>query len=365
MSALKRTPFYDIQKQRNARFVGFGAWELPVQYQSVLSEHQSVRERVGLFDVSHMGEVLIEGPEAFDACQYILTNDVAKLEDGKAQYTLMCKADGGIVDDLIIYRQAEDSYFLCINAARIDVDYDHLCTQAKRFDCTLRNVSEQYAQLALQGPKSLDVLAAISDFDFQSMKPFSWVDLILAGDLSVRVAATGYTGERGVELYCAPTIAEKLWMLIEESGLPHDLALCGLGARDTLRLEMCYALYGNDIDEQHNPLEGNLGWVVKLNKGDFLGRQILADVKEQGLSRKLVGFKMLTRGIPRHGYLITSEGKEIGVVTSGSHSPTLAEPIGLGYVPIEVAAEGATFDVMVRDKAVKAQVVATPFYKRG
>ncbi len=365
MSGLKRTPLYDVQKERNARFVGFGEWELPVQYQSVLAEHNAVRENAGLFDVSHMGEIVIEGPGAFDACQYILTNDVSKLVDGKAQYTLMCQADGGIIDDLIIYRQADDSYFLCVNASRSDIDFAHLVEQAGRFDCTVNNVSADYAQLALQGPKSFDILGQLTDFDFSALKPFSWADIVLCGDLSVRVAATGYTGEQGVELYVSANIAESVWRALEECGQAHELSLCGLGARDTLRLEMCYALYGNDIDDKHNPLEANLGWVVKLKKGDFLGRQVLADVKETGLERKLVGFKMLDRGIPRHGYEIQAGGDAIGVVTSGSHSPSLGEPIGLGYVPMEFAQTGSIIDVMIRNKAVGAKVVDTPFYKKG
>ena len=241
----------------------------------------------------------------------------------------------------------------------------HIVEQAGRFDCAVKNVSDDYAQLALQGPKSFDVLAQLSDFDFSGLKPFSWVDILLCGEFSVRVAATGYTGEQGVELYVSTNIAESVWRALEECGQAHGLSLCGLGARDTLRLEMCYALYGNDIDDKHNPLEANLGWVVKLKKGDFLGRQILADVKESGLARKLVGFKMLDRGIPRHGYEIQSQGATIGVVTSGSHSPSLGEPIGLGYVPTEYAQAGSTFDVMIRNKAVGAEIVDTPFYKKG
>lgn len=337
---------------------------MPVQFTSLMAEHHAVRQRVGLFDVSHMGEVVVQGPGAFDALQWIVTNDLAKLRDGTALYTVMCVESGGVVDDLIVYREAADRYFLCINASRRAEDVAHLQAQAERFDCTVTDVSDEWAQLALQGPRADDVLASLTSHDVRGMAPFTWADATVGGVAGVRIARTGYTGEPGFELYCRPAGAEQLFLAIEQAGAPHELALCGLGARDTLRLEMKYPLYGNDIDLEHDPIEAGLGWVVKLDKGSFLGSAALQRVKEQGPARKWVGFKMRDRGIPRHGYPIRAGGRDVGVVTSGTHSPSLNEPIGAGYVIAELASPGSTFDVIIRDKAIAAEVVKTPFYKR-
>jgi aminomethyltransferase len=364
MAELRKTPLHDLQVERGARMVPFAGWELPVQYSGLVAEHTAVRDRVGLFDVSHMGEILIEGPGALDAVQWIVTNNVAKLVDGKALYSVMCVEDGGIVDDLIIYRQAADSYFLCVNASRRDVDFEHIRKQSERFDAEVTDVSDAWAQLALQGPKAVDVLGSMTDHDVGAMPPFGWVDTMVAGLHGVRVAATGYTGEAGFELYVRGDDSPRLWQALEEAGAAHGLALCGLGCRDSLRLEVKYPLYGNDIDLEHNPIEAGLGWVVKLKKGDFLGRDAIAAVKEAGPAWAWVGFKMQARGIPRQGYAIARNGETVGVVTSGTHSPSLGEPIGCGYVPTALGAIGSTFDVIIRDKPVPAVVVETPFYKR-
>ncbi|MEE8410337.1 MAG: glycine cleavage system aminomethyltransferase GcvT [Myxococcota bacterium] len=363
MAEPRKTALHAIQVERGARMVTFVGWELPVQYEGVVAEHTAVRERVGLFDVSHMGEVLIEGPQALDAVQWIITNNAAKLVDGKALYTVMCLENGGIVDDLIVYRQGQNSYFLCVNAARRDADVAHITEQVARFDCTVADVSDAWSQLALQGPKANDVLSQLTDHEAWAMTPFSWVDVTVAGIDGVRVARTGYTGEHGFELYTKHG-ATDLWCALEEAGRAHGLALCGLGARDTLRLEMKYALYGNDIDTDHHPIEAGLGWVVKLKKGDFLGRAAIAAVKADGPTRKWVGFKMKGRGIPRHGYPIHFGGEQVGVVTSGTHSPSLGEPIGSGYVPTALADLGSELDIIIRDQPVAAYVVDTPFYKR-
>jgi aminomethyltransferase len=364
MADLRRTALHAIQVERGARMVPFVGWELPVQYAGLVAEHRAVRERVGLFDVSHMGEVLVEGEGALDAVQWIVTNNVAKLVDGRALYTVMCLQDGGIVDDLIVYRQAADSYFLCVNAGRRAEDVAHIREQASRFDCTVTDVSDDWSQLALQGPKATEVLAPLVAHDVASMAPFTWVDAEVAGLPGVRIARTGYTGEHGFELYARNADAPALWRALEATGAPHGLALCGLGARDTLRLEMKYPLYGNDIDTAHNPIEAGLGWVVKLKKGDFLGRPVVAAAKAAGPQRKWIGLKMKERGIPRHGYPIHREGEPVGEVTSGTHSPSLGEPIGCGYVPAELSEVGCEIDVIIRDKPVRAVVVETPFYKR-
>ncbi len=365
MSELCRTPLYDLHVARGARIVPFAGWELPVQYTGVVAEHQAVRTRVGMFDVSHMGEVVIEGQEALSAVQYLVTNDLAKLEDGHALYTVMCNDDGGIVDDLIVYREAHDRYFLCVNAGRRAVDVAHMQQSLAHFGCTVSDRSQEYAQIALQGPRALEVLAELTDIDVAHMAGFAFRDGRVGGCDGVRIARTGYTGEPGCELYCAWADAPKLWQAIEAAGSKHGLALCGLGARDTLRLEMKYPLYGNDIDEAHNPLEAGLGWVVKLGKGDFRGRAALERAKNEGVQRKWVGFTMRGRGIPRQGYAIFAKGEEVGVVTSGTHSPSLGEPIGTGYVPLALAAPGSELDIIIRDKPVAAVVVKTPFYTRG
>lgn len=363
MAELRKTALHAIQVEGGARMVPFFGWELPVQFEGLVAEHKAVRTRVGLFDVSHMGEVLIEGPQALNAVQWIITNNAATLVDGKAIYSVMCLENGGIVDDLIVYRQAQDSYFLCLNAARRQDDVPHITEQAARFDCTVTDVSDAWSQLALQGPKANDVLSQLTDYEIEAMAPFAWADVTVAGIDGVRVARTGYTGEHGFELY-TKHFAVDLWRALAEAGRAHGLALCGLGARDTLRLEMKYALYGNDIDTEHNPIEAGLGWVVKLKKGDFLGRDAIAAVKDQGPARKWVGFKMKGRGIPRHGYPIHIRGEQVGVVTSGTHSPSLGEPIGSGYVPTALADLGSELDIIIRDKPVAAFVVDTPFYKR-
>lgn len=364
MNDLRRTPLYDLQRERGARFVPFGGWELPVQYEGLVFEHRAVRERVGLFDVSHMGEVLIEGPAALAAVQYLVTNDVARLASGQALYTVMCLAHGGIVDDLIVYNESTTRFFLCVNASRCEADVAHMTSTLARFDCRVTDVSDAYAQLALQGPHAKALLQSLCSVDVASMDPFTWQDAAVGGVGRVRVARTGYTGEHGYELYCTPDEAPTLWLAIERAGRDFGLAFCGLGARDTLRLEMKYPLYGNDIDEVHNPLEAGLGWVVKWKKGDFLGRTALEQQKTRGLVRQWVGFKMIGRGIPRHGYPIAIDGREVGTVTSGTHSPSLGEPIGTGYAPVSHAVPGARFEVIIRDKPVEAEVVATPFYRK-
>ncbi len=357
-----RTPLFALQQARGGRFVPFAGWEMAVQFAGVVAEHMAVRSAVGLFDVSHMGEIVLEGPQAAAAVQHLITQDVSKLLDNRALYTVMCSEAGGIVDDLIVYREHPERFFLCVNASRCSDDFAHMQAHTKAFDCSVTDVSAAWAQVALQGPLAQTMISGICRHNSADMKPFSWVDTQVGG-IDVRLARTGYTGEHGFELYCQSNDAEALFLALEKAGEPHKLGLCGLGARDTLRLEMKYPLYGNDIDLAHNPFEAGLGWVVKLQKGAFVGSKALQAIKAAPLARQWIGFKMMGRGIARPGYPITAEGRVIGSVTSGTHSPSLGEAIGCGYVPTRLAQPGMAFDIMIRDKPVPAQVVATPFYK--
>jgi aminomethyltransferase len=360
---LRHTPFHAVLAARGARFVPYAGYEMPVQFAGLMAEHQAVRNAAGVFDVSHMGEVIVEGPEALAGLQWLVTNDVAKLTDGKALYTVMCVPDGGIVDDFIIYREKADRYFICVNASRRFDDVAHMQKELARFACTVTDVSDEWGQLAVQGPNADDIIASMTTAQVRDMAPFTWLDATVGG-APVRVARTGYTGEPGFEIYVRPRDAKTFWDALMKAGEPHGLVPVGLGARDTLRLEMKYPLYGNDIDLAHSPLEAGLGWVVKLDKGDFQGRAALVRQKEQGVPRKLVGFTMRDRGIPRQGYVVRHDGQDVGVVTSGTHSPSLNAPIGVAYVPAALAAVGSTFDVVIRDRAVPAVVAKTPFYQR-
>ncbi|MBN1962262.1 MAG: glycine cleavage system aminomethyltransferase GcvT [Deltaproteobacteria bacterium] len=359
------TPLYDLLREYGGRFVNFAGWQMPVQFTGIIAEHQAVRNAVGIFDVSHMGELLVEGPDAFKALDFVVTNSIGRMQDGKALYTLMCLPTGGIVDDIIIYREAADRYFICANASRKDVDFAHLRQATAKFRCKIFDCSNEYAQLALQGPKAAALLTKLSKLDVKSLSNFTFCDATVANIDSVRVARTGYTGEDGFELYCAPKDAVELFSAILKVGADYGLMLCGLGARDTLRLEMKYSLYGNDIDTECNPIEAGLEWAVKLNKGDFIGREALIVETQEKPKRKLIGFKMVGRGIPRHGYDINFNGEKVGVVTSGTHSPTLNVPIGIGYVPTSVAAIGTNIDIIIRDREVSAVIVETPFYQRA
>jgi aminomethyltransferase len=361
LQKLCRTPLYSLQQARGGRFVDFAGWEMAVQFAGLVSEHLATRSHAGLFDVSHMGELTVTGPQALAALQLLVTNDVAKLQDGRALYTVMCVQDGGIVDDLIVYREHQDSYFLCVNASRRQADLAHIKLHSSQFDCQVTDVSDAWALLALQGPQAQAIVTALCPSDTTGMRPFAWMFTELRG-VPVRLARTGYTGEHGFEIFVQTSAAEALFLALEKVGTSHGMQLCGLGARDTLRLEMKYPLYGNDIDLQHHPLEAGLGWVVKFAKGDFLGRAALLQHKEQGPVRAWVGLKMLGRGIARAGYKIFAQGQQVGCVTSGTHSPSLGKPIACGYVPVALSAPGTPLDILIRDRPVQAQVVNTPFY---
>jgi aminomethyltransferase len=362
---LRRTSLYEQHKKANARMVPFAGWEMPVQYTGVTDEHKTVREAVGLFDVSHMGELEMQGVYARQVVDYLVTNDVSKLEDGQAVYTCCCNVNGTILDDLIIYRAAEDRVMIVCNASNRDKIADVFRNAAKDH-CEFVDRTDETALIALQGPKALAVLQKAGDVaHLAAMPAFHFAEANLF-NVPCTVARTGYTGEDGVEIFCPWNDAPKIWEGLLQLGQPEGIKPCGLGARDTLRLECKMALYGNDIDETTNPLEAGLGWTVKFDAGDFVGREVLAKVKDQGVHRKLVGLEMTGRGIGRHGYPVKAAGggDPIGVVTSGSPSPTLGKNIALAYVPVAHSAIGTKVLVDCRGKDVEAVVVKTPFYKR-
>ena len=360
---LKRTPLFEACQEAGGRMIDFGGWELPVQFTGILEEHAAVRERAGLFDVSHMGEVLVRGPQAEGFLQKSTCNDVAKLTDGRIHYTGLLYPTGGFVDDILIYRNSATDYFVVVNAANTDKDFAWFVEQSKGFDVEVVNASAQYAQLALQGPLAETILQPLTTVKLSEIKYYRFAKGEVCGVPAI-VSRTGYTGEDGFEIYVAPAAAPAIYRKILADGKPLGCVPIGLGARDTLRLESRMALYGNDIDQDHTPLEADLDWIVRLDKGDFNGRDVLVAQKEKGLSRKLVGFEMVDRGIARHEYPIVDGGAEVGVVTSGTYSPTLKKAIGLAYLPLRMCDVGTEFSVLVRGKETKARVVPTPFYKR-
>jgi aminomethyltransferase len=361
-----KTPLYDEHRALGARLVPFAGFEMPIQYRGIVEEHRAVRERAGLFDVSHMGELELEGPGAVLVVNGLVTNDLERVSDGQAMYTCCCNEGGTILDDLIVYRRAPDRVLVVCNASNREKMAGVFGAGAAG-RCSFRDASDETALLALQGPRALEVLAAAgAELDVARELPsFRFRDSKVAG-VACTIARTGYTGEDGVELFVANEGAKRVFSALMEAGRAFGIEPVGLGARDTLRLEARLALYGNDIDETTDPIEAGLGWTVKLDKAAFVGREAIARVKTQGPSRKLVGFEMLGRGIARHGYpLLDSNGTRVGVCTSGSPSPTLGKNIGLGYVPAVLSAIGTTLAVDCRGKAIEATVVPTPFYKRS
>lgn len=369
-STLARTPLYDEHVRQGARMVEFGGWEMPVQYSSIIAEHKAVRTGAGIFDISHMGEFGISGPDALAFIQRTFTNDAAAIAPGHAQYSLICKPDGGVVDDTFIYHLPDSTpenpaYLVIVNAANIKKDYDWLAGQIKpgeRVD--LVDQSAVTGLLAVQGPQAEAILQPLVQSDLSTMQRNTCRYDIIAG-VRVLIARTGYTGEDGLELAMPSDQVVKVWRAILDAGQNGYPVPAGLGARDTLRLESKYALYGHEIDETTNPIEAGLGWAVKLDKGDFHGRDAIAAAKEHGTGRKLVGFVMQDRGIARAGYPIQHNGQQVGYVTSGSPSPTLNQNIGLGYVPTELAKVGNEIEIVVRNQPMRAKIVRTPFYKRS
>ncbi len=360
---LKRTPLHEEHRALGARLVPFAGYEMPVQYEGLVKEHHAVRERAGLFDVSHMGELRLRGPEALAVATSLVSNAVQKLAVGRAKYTVAVNAGGTILDDLIVYRTGEEEVLIVCNASNRDKIAPHVAKAAEG-KCDFADESEDTALIALQGPKAVAIAKdAGAPEAMLSTRPFSLADVELGG-VKALAARTGYTGEDGFELFCANGDAPALWRHLMKAGEPLGIAPAGLGARDTLRLEAALSLYGNDIDETTNPYEAGLGWVVKLDH-DFLGREALERVKQDGVTRKLVGIEMVGRGIARHGYpILDATGARVGEVTSGSPGPTVGKNIGLGYVPITLAEPGTKLGIEIRGKVIDAIVVKTPFYKR-
>lgn len=343
--------------------VPFAGYNMPVQYEGVNAEHETVRNDVGVFDVSHMGEFLLTGPKALDLIQKISSNDASTLTIGRAQYSCMPNANGGIVDDLIIYKIKEEQYLLVVNASNIEKDWNWI-TSHNDLGVEMRDLSEDYSLLAIQGPKAVEAMQSLTSVDLSQIKYYHFEVADFAGIEHVIISATGYTGSGGFEIYCKNSEVEQVWKKVFEAGAEFGIKPIGLAARDTLRLEMGFCLYGNDIDETTSPLEAGLGWITKFTK-DFVNSDNLKKQKEEGITKRLVGFELLERGIPRHDYeIVDANGNVIGRVTSGTQSPSLGKAIGLGYVPKELATEGSEVYIRIRNKDIKAKVVKLPFYKK-
>ena len=360
-AAVKRTPLYSLHRELGAKLIDFGGWEMPVQYSGILEEHRAVRERAGIFDVSHMGELEVRGSGALAALQTLTPNDVSRLADGRCHYSAFLTERGTFVDDLLVYRRAADDFLLVVNASNTPKDFAWAADRA-RGDVSVENRSDEYALIAVQGPLSGELVARAAGEDPRDLPYYGFRTMGILG-APVLVSRTGYTGEDGFELYLAPDSAEPVMRRLLDLGRAEGVLPCGLGARDTLRLEAKMALYGNDIDDTVTPWEADLGWIVKMGKGDFVGRDALARQKEAGVTRRLAGFEMIDRGIARHGYPAKAPHGP-GVVTSGTHSPTLGRPIGLAMLPVADTPPGTEFEAEIRGRAARARVVPTPFYKR-
>lgn len=345
-----------------ARMVPFGGWDMPVQYSGILEEHRAVRGTAGLFDISHMGEIEFRGPDALAAVQRLVTNDASRLSIGQVQYAALCYENGTFVDDLTVYKLADDHYMFTVNASNIEKDYQWITAHVTG-DVEARNISDETALLALQGPKAPEILRKLTPVDLSQIR-YYWFQPGKVLDADALISRTGYTGEDGFEIYLSPDKAEALWNRLLEEGRPFGILPVGLGARDTLRLEAKMALYGNDIDDAHTVLEADLGWIVKSAKGEFIGRAALEKLQAAGLTRKLVGFEMVGRGIGRAHYKIVKNGQEVGEVTSGGPSPTLGTNIGLAYITVEYATIGTEVEILIRGEPVRAKIAPTPFYRR-
>ena len=359
---MKKTSLYDKHVSLGAKIVPFAGFEMPVQYSGVTEEHFAVREKVGIFDVSHMGQFFIEGPGSLELLQYVTTNDVTTLVDGKAQYSCLPNGNGGIVDDLIVYKMADEKYFVVVNASNIDKDWDHISKFNDQFGAKMTNASDEMSLIAIQGPKATEVLQKLTEVNLSELPYYNFTVGTVDGVSDVIISNTGYTGSGGFEIYFKNEAAVQLWDALTEAGQEEGLIPCGLAARDTLRLEKGFCLYGNDIDDTTSPLEGGLGWITKLDKGDFVDREFFAKQKEEGVSRKLVGFELTDKGVPRHDYpVVDAEGNVIGKVTSGTPSPMKKIGIGLAYVAKSHFKIGTEIFIQVRNKNLAAKVVKTPF----
>jgi aminomethyltransferase len=369
---MNRTPLYEEHQKLGAKIVPFAGWEMPLSYTGVLEEHRATRSAVGLFDVSHMGRIDVTGPAAVELLDRVATSSVKKLAVGGMQYALACNEQGGILDDIMIYRFGEQRYFVCANASNAEKIFQWLTKQAACLPdrraglsgLAVTDRSAELAQVAVQGPRSRDLMKPLTSADLDRLKLRHCIETKLAG-VPMLLSRSGYTGELGYELYLPADRAREVWTILTKNGTAVGLKPCGLGCRDTLRLEMGYPLYGNDMDETTTPIEASLDFAVDLNKGEFIGREVMARQKANGVPRKLIGFELLQRGVPRHGHKISSDGKEIGVVSSGNHSPSLNKGIGMGYVQTIFAGIGGKIRIDIRGNAVPAVVVDRPFYKKG
>lgn len=360
---MKKTPLNALHHQLNARMVDFGGWEMPVQYTGVIAEHQAVRTTAGLFDVSHMGEIEVSGSSAQEFLQYATTNDLTKLNNGQVQYNALCYEHGGVVDDLTLYRFTSEHFMLCVNAANISKDLAWLQSLAAANHypgLTITDCSNNYGLLALQGPAAQAILAPLTSINLENLTYYHFSPGTVAG-IDLLISRTGYTGEDGFELYCPADSTEALWQALLQAGSLSGLIPCGLGARDTLRLEKAYALYGHEISADILPLEARLGWITKLEKGDFVGRSALLKTRQLGIPRQLVGLKLTVPGVPRQGYPVLCEGREVGFVTSGTSSPTLKQGIALALVDRQAATRGQSWQIEIRQSAKDAEKVALPF----
>lgn len=360
---MKKTKFYNNHEKLGAKIVDFAGFQMPVQYNSMIAEHKAVRDSVGVFDVSHMGQVFVRGEKSLDFVQHISVNDASKLTVGKVQYSAMLYPDGGIVDDLLVYKLSDDEYLLVINASNIDKDFAWM-EENNNFGVNLVNASDEYSLLAVQGPNSKNTLQKICDKQLD-LEYYTFFTAKIAG-VEMIVSRTGYTGELGYELYFKgdEETAGKIWDSVFEAGEEFDIKPAGLGSRDSLRLEMGFCLYGNDIDKTTNPLEAGLGWITKINKGDFIGKDVLVKVKEEGLNRKLVAMIADERAFPRHGYELSVNGEKVGEITSGTVSPVLEKPIALGYVKKEYAVLDGKVNFVIRGKEIQATIIKLPFVKK-
>ena len=360
---MKNTALSETHESLGAKMVPFAGYNMPVSYESVNVEHEAVRNSVGVFDVSHMGEFLIEGPNALELIQKVTSNDASKLAIGKAQYSCFPNETGGIVDDLIVYRVKEETYLLVVNASNIEKDWNHISKYNAAINAEMKDISESYSLLAIQGPKAVEAMQSITSVDLSAIKFYNFVVGDFAGIEHVIISATGYTGSGGFEIYCKNSEVKQVWDKVFEAGADFGIKPIGLAARDTLRLEMGYCLYGNDITDETSPYEAGLGWITKFTK-DFVNSEALAREKEHGPKRKLVAFELDDRGIPRQGYdIVDGQGKTIGEVTSGTMSPSLGKGIGLGYVPKIFSDLGSKINIQIRKNAIPATVVKLPFYK--
>lgn len=359
---MKNTALTQTHIALGAKMVPFAGFNMPVQYEGVNAEHETVRQSVGVFDVSHMGEFLIEGEHALELIQKVTSNDASKLTVGKAQYSCLPNENGGIIDDLIVYRIKDETYLLVVNASNIEKDWNWIQSK-NNMGAQMRNLSDDYSLLAIQGPKAVEAMQSLSSYDLSAIKFYHFVVADFAGIEHVIISATGYTGSGGFEIYCKNTEVQQIWNKVFEAGKSYGIKPIGLAARDTLRLEMGYCLYGNDIDDTTSPIEAGLGWITKFTK-EFTNSQALKTEKEQGPKRKLVAFELDERGIPRQGYdILDNNGNVVGQVTSGTMSPSLGKGIGLGYVPFEISGTGNKINIQIRKKSIPATIVKLPFYK--